>query len=84
MKGLWSFLNVNTEIDGLSESLKKEMKSNPDAKWQQESGASLIEPFQKGKINSWKKLFTQHDIKVYKEIAGDSLIKWGYEKDKNW
>ncbi len=84
MSGLWSFLDVNTDIEGLSDSLKKEMKNNPDAKWQQESGAKLIEPFQKGKINSWKKLFTQHDINVYKEIAGNSLIKWGYEKDKNW
>lgn len=84
MKELWSFLNVDTEIDGLRESLKKELKSNPDAKWQQESRTNLIEPFQKGKINSWKKLFTQYDIKVYKKIAGDSLIKWGYEKDKNW
>jgi len=84
MSRLWSFLSVDTEIDGLRESLEKELKRNPDAKWQLEKGSNLIEPFQKGKIDSWKKLFTQHDINVYKEIAGDSLIKWGYEMDKNW
>ena len=84
MSRLWSFLNVDIEIDGLSASLEKEMKNNPDAKWQREKENNLIEPFQKGKINSWKKLFTQRDISIYKEIAGDSLIKWGYEMDKNW
>ena len=84
MEKLWSLLNVDTEMEGLRESLEKELKSNPDAEWQREEGSNLIEPFQKGKINSWKKIFTQHDINVYKEIAGDSLITWGYEKDKNW
>jgi hypothetical protein len=84
MSRLWSFLNVDIEIDGLRESLEEEMKRNPDAKWQREEGSNLIEPFQKGKINSWKKILTQHDNNVYKEVAGDSLIKWGYEMDKNW
>lgn len=40
--------------------------------------------FREGKIGSWKNYFTEDHKKVFKETAGDLLIRWGYEKDLNW
>ncbi len=40
--------------------------------------------FRSGKTGEWKKHFTEEHKKIFKEVAGDLLIKLGYEKDSNW
>lgn len=40
--------------------------------------------FNKGKINQWETRFDDEDKKLFKEVAGDWLIKYGYETDLNW
>lgn len=40
--------------------------------------------FRKGVSGDWKNAFTDKDKKIFKEEAGDLLIKLGYEKDDNW
>jgi sulfotransferase 6B1 len=40
--------------------------------------------FRKGQIGSWKKVFTDENIKIFKECSGDLLVKMGYELDNNW
>ena len=40
--------------------------------------------FRSGKTGEWKKHFTDEHKKIFKEVAGDLLIKLGYEKDGNW
>ncbi len=40
--------------------------------------------FRSGKTGEWKKYFTDEHKKIFKNSAGDLLIKLGYEKDKNW
>lgn len=40
--------------------------------------------FRSGKTGEWKKHFTEEHKKIFKEMAGDLLIKLGYEKDGNW
>lgn len=40
--------------------------------------------FRSGKTGEWKKHFTEEHKKIFKEVAGDLLIKLGYEKDGNW
>ena len=40
--------------------------------------------FRSGKIGNWKDEFDSENIKKFKELAGDSLIKLKYEKDLNW
>ena len=40
--------------------------------------------FNKGRINQWKKRFNETDKQLFKEVAGDWLIKYGYEKDHSW
>lgn len=40
--------------------------------------------FRSGKIGSWKNEFDQNNIKKFKTLAGESLIKLNYEKNMNW
>ena len=40
--------------------------------------------YRSGGKQKWKKYFTEKHKKAFKEIAGDLLIKLGYEKDFNW
>ena len=47
----------------------------------QEDPASF---FRKGVSGDWRNLFTERDKQIYKEEAGELLIKLGYEKDNDW
>lgn len=40
--------------------------------------------FRSGKTGEWKKHFTEEHKRVFKNVAGDLLVKLGYEKDGNW
>ena len=40
--------------------------------------------FRSGKTGDWKKHFTDEHKKIFKDVAGDLLIRLGYEKDHNW
>lgn len=54
-----------------------------------ESLESSINPsrsptFRSGKTGEWKKHFTPEHKKIFKDVAGDLLIRLGYEKDSDW
>ena len=40
--------------------------------------------FRSGKTGEWRKFFTEEHKKAFKEVAGDLLVKLGYEKDDDW
>jgi len=40
--------------------------------------------FRSGKTGEWKRHFSEEHKKIFKDAAGDLLIKLGYEKDGNW
>jgi hypothetical protein len=40
--------------------------------------------FRSGKTGEWKKHFTDEHKKIFKDVAGDLLIKLGYETNDNW
>ena len=40
--------------------------------------------FRSGKTGEWKKHFTDAYKKIFKDVAGDLLIRLGYEKDNDW
>ncbi len=40
--------------------------------------------FRSGKTGEWKKYFTEEHKRIFKDAAGDLLIKLGYEKDNDW
>jgi hypothetical protein len=35
-------------------------------------------------MGNWRTLFSAQDKALFKQIAGEMLVKWGYEKDGNW
>ena len=84
MKKLWLFLGVKDVDPALEKTLRDEIAENPDGKWQAQRNSSLAPILSKGRPGSWKSFFTERDRKIFKEIAGDLLVKWGYEKDLNW
>ena len=40
--------------------------------------------FRSGKTGEWAKHFTENHKVIFKEVAGDLLLRLGYEKDNNW
>jgi hypothetical protein len=40
--------------------------------------------FRSGKTGEWKKYFTEEHKKIFKEAAGDLLVRLGYEKNNDW
>ena len=40
--------------------------------------------FRSGKTGEWGKYFTEAHKQTFKDIAGDLLVRLGYEKDNNW
>lgn len=79
---VWEFLGADPA--GLEALVNEEMGFNPDADYQREVAADLVKPLEKGKRGSWRELFTERDKKVFKQIAGQTLIDWGYEPDMEW
>ena len=82
ISAVWTFLGVDPA--GLESVIATEMGYNPDADYQQEVAAELVKPLEKGKRNSWHQLFTEGDKQIFKQVAGQTLINWGYEWDLEW
>lgn len=40
--------------------------------------------FRSGKTGEWKKHFTEEHKSIFKKVAGDLLLRLGYEKDSRW
>jgi len=81
---LWKFLGVKKVSKTLEKQLLTEMSSNPDEEWQAQRNEGIASFLPKGQAGNWQRLFTARDKALFKEIAGDVLIKWNYEKDLNW
>ncbi len=79
---VWRFLGADPA--GLEATVAGEMEHNPDADYQREVAGDLVENLEKGKRGSWRELFTERDKRIFKEIAGETLVTYGYEKDLDW
>jgi hypothetical protein len=84
MTRLWSFLGLDVGRTELPSLLNTELARNPDKAWQLEKASNLVEPLEKGKSGSWRDLFTERDKKIFKEIAGETLMVWDYESSMEW
>jgi hypothetical protein len=40
--------------------------------------------FRKGVAGDWREVFTERDKHIFKQEAGDLLVKLGYEEDHDW
>jgi hypothetical protein len=83
MQKLWNFLAGNADLS-LGALVSQELASNPDEEWQARRNDSIASFLPKGKAGNWRNMFTRQDQAIFKEIAGEMLVKWGYEKDTNW
>ena len=81
---LWKFLGVKKIDQALVEKIKDEMASNPDEEWQAQRDEGIASFLPKGQAGNWQRLFTAKDKSIFKEVAGEMLVKWKYEKDSNW
>ena len=84
MTRLWKLLGVKKVDRYLEEKIKAEMESNPDEEWQAKRNEGIASFLPKGQAGNWERLFTAKDKSVFKEIAGEMLIKWKYENNLNW
>ncbi len=84
MARVWGFLGAEPAFAGWQAQVQAEMARNPDADWQQEKRGDLAKNISKGQAGSWRELFTAADKALFKSIAGQTLIDWGYEQDLNW
>ncbi|MFN8384127.1 MAG: sulfotransferase [Anaerolineales bacterium] len=84
MSKLWNFLGVKKIDASLDKTLRDEMASNPDEEWQAKRNEGIASFLPKGQAGNWQRLFTKKDKSVFKEVAGDMLVKWKYERDLSW
>ena len=84
MTRLWKFLGVKKVDKALAGKIKAEMNSNPDEEWQSERNGQIASFLPKGQAGNWQRLYTSRDKAIFKEVAGEMLIQWKYEKDLNW
>jgi hypothetical protein len=80
----WKFLGVKKTNKSLEKAIKVEMSSNPDEEWQAKRNESIAPFLPKGQAGNWSRLFTPKDKSIFKEAAGEMLVRWKYEKDLNW
>ncbi|HET9589017.1 MAG TPA: sulfotransferase [Anaerolineales bacterium] len=81
---LWQFLRVDRIDPSLEKEIKAEMESNPDEEWQSKRNEDIASFLAKGQAGNWERLFTARDKSLFKEVAGEMLVKWNYEKDLSW
>jgi hypothetical protein len=83
MRLLWEFLGADLQPEQLEKAVSEEMQKNPDAQWQQEKAREIAEPLQKGKQGNWREIFTLKDREIFDQIAGETLIAWGYGETRS-
>ena len=83
MQKLWNFLGAQADR-ALEKAITGEMSSNPDEEWQAKRNEEIASFLPKGQAGNWQRLFTARDKSIFKEVAGEMLIKWKYEKDLSW
>ncbi|MDH5605477.1 MAG: sulfotransferase [Anaerolineae bacterium] len=79
---VWDFLGAAPA--GYEHAVAAEMGSNPDAAWQKQKAGDLVANLEKGKRGSWRDLFTERDKRIFKQIAGTTLVDWHYEQGMGW
>ena len=84
MSKVWHFLGAGSPDVSLAEDVQAELASNPDEEWQSRRNEDIASFLSKGQTGNWRSLFTTADKSLFKQVAGDMLVKWKYEKDREW
>jgi hypothetical protein len=83
MRKVWTFLGVEAD-PALEKMILAEMASNPDEEWQSQRNGDIASFLPKGQAGNWPRLFSERDKSVFKDVAGEMLVRWNYEKGLNW
>ena len=83
MQRLWEFLSVQVD-PSLEKDIFEEMSTNPDEEWQTKRNEDIASFLPKGQAGNWQRLFSARDKTVFKDVAGELLVQWKYEKDLSW
>ena len=83
MQKLWAFLGVQAD-PSLEKTIVEELSSNPDEEWQARRNEDIASFLPKGQAGNWQRLFTARDKALFKEVAGERLVRWKYEADDRW
>ncbi|MBN1454259.1 MAG: sulfotransferase [Anaerolineales bacterium] len=83
MKKVWEFLGVDAD-PSLEKAILAEMSSNPDEEWQSHRNEDIASFLPKGQVGNWTRLFSEKDKSVFKDVAGNMLVRWKYERDFEW
>lgn len=86
-KRILNFYEINledTKINSIVEATKGKKNMELNMNESQVLPFAISSNFRSGKIGNWKEEFDRENIKKFKELAGESLIKLNYEKDLNW
>jgi hypothetical protein len=78
MRRVWDFLDTSPVDEDLHQALVAEMSRNPDAVWQQQKAHDIAQALQKGKQGTWLELLTARDRQIFRQIADQTLLAWGY------
>jgi hypothetical protein len=84
MTRLWKFLGVKKIDRILEKKIRTEMTSNPDDEWQSKRDEAIASFLPKGQAGNWTRLFTSRDRSIFKEVGGETLVRWNYEKNLDW
>lgn len=84
MSRLWKFLGVGKIPESLEQTIEAEMASNPDEEWQARRNEDIASFLPKGQMGNWQHLFNARDRTVFKDVAGELLVRWNYEKNNDW
>ncbi|MFQ5617128.1 MAG: sulfotransferase, partial [Anaerolineales bacterium] len=82
MKKVWGFLGMDTEFDKIEGAVMGVISYNRDAAWQEKKAGNLASAIPKGQAGGWREFFSERDKQTFDEIAGEMLVRWGYETRK--
>jgi hypothetical protein len=80
---LLGFLGVDTE-EALVEHCVSQASFEKLSKGRERGEEDPSSFYRKGIAGDWKNYFTEEDRRVFKEEAGELLIRLGYEEDLDW
>jgi LPS sulfotransferase NodH len=84
LRRVWKFLGVRSISATIGRRVRAEMNSNPDEEWQSRRGQEIASFLAKGRAGNWRSLLTTRDKDVFKEVAGNALVRWKYERSRDW
>lgn len=66
----------------LSATVEKMSIDRQRQRWEQ--GHVIPQHIRKGAVGDWKNYFSREAAELFDELAGDTLVRLGYEKDRDW